>query len=239
VALFALKAGLLPVPKKIRHGWNPEKAFKWAILIAGGMTLVGFFGAFLFFAMTTFSWFPDVERAYAATYGIPGCTYPDMIGPHGPDRCLFGSAWNVIKFDALPFFIATFISLYRRTSAAHARRFSKSVWPFIMPALVGAGVFFISIYFWEWLEIAPHGIQVLIERITSAAIHEITAPIEFIKAVLSNDANIAVANWFRDELVRINGSFYKMASLYPKVVIVLLVGGLAHYAFRMSIPAPE
>jgi hypothetical protein len=108
-----------------------------------------------------------------------------------------------------------------------------------MPALVGAGIFFISIYFWEWLEIAPHGIQVLIERITSAAIHEITAPIEFIKAVLSNDANIAVANWFRDELVRINGSFYKMASLYPKVVIVLLVGGLAHYAFRMSIPAPE
>jgi hypothetical protein len=224
VALFALKAGLLPVPKKIRSGhWSSESAWLWAGSISGAMTILGFFGAFWVGLMVVNGW-PDGQQAYVARYGPPGCRYWDRT-----DRCLFGSVGNVIKADALPFFVATTILLYARAASVYARICNKSIWPFLVPALVGALVFFVAIHIGAWLMVVSRvGVAGLIDQILNAAWHEVTSPYTFLMAALGNTRG-GVETLISDEFIRLGGSFYKLASLYPKVLFVLLVGGLAHY----------
>lgn len=226
VALFALKAGLLRVPADVRSGtWDSEKALKWAASIAGGMTVLGFFGAFSM-ALSVIGDWPDAQRAYFAAYGPQGCAVRDTS-----DRCLFGSIWNVIKADAVPFFVATTILLYARAAAVNAREYDKSIWPFILPALVGGAVFFIAVHIWDWLDIISRlGLVPLVSKMVSAAIHEVGAPFVFLKAFTAGSAG----TWLQNEFISLNGSFYKMASLYPKVLFIFLVCGLANYSITQT-----
>ena len=231
VALFALKAGLLRVPHDIQyHSWRPERAWLWAASWAAGITLLGFFGA-LAFAFLIGEW-PAISRAYVAWYGqgISECGLRFSRGGLLLE-CIFGTAWNVVKADALPFFVASTILLYSRAACLHARRHDKSIWAFLIPALVGAGVFLISMHISLWLSIlGTLGLPALVQHVADTVMHEILAPFEFLKALFGANQQYTIGDWFRDEIVRMNGSFYKTASLYPKALFVLLVGGLAHYA---------
>src|SRR5216684_2248614 len=76
-ALFALKAGLMPVPKDVRSGyWDPGSVLMWAVTVAGGMTILGFFGAFWVGLMVLNGW-PEGLQAYTARYGAERCSYLD------------------------------------------------------------------------------------------------------------------------------------------------------------------
>jgi hypothetical protein len=223
VALFALKAGLLPVPKDVRAGhWDTGDVWRWATLVAGGMTLLGFFGALWVGLMVLDGW-PEAQRVYLAHYGAEACRYR-----YRSDGCLFGSIGNVIRLDAAPFFVATALLLYARAAAVYTRRHDKSIWQYMKPALVGGAVFFVSVHIWEWVATISHaGIVALIARIMNSAWHEVTAPYAFLMAAFGH-APGGVEFWIKKEFILLGGSFYKLASLYPKVLFVLLMAGFAH-----------
>lgn len=234
IAIFALKAGVIRVPESIRFGdWDATLVWGWSIAISTGVTVLGIFGSFWIVLWVILGW-PVGEQAYTAAYGASGCHYSLNSSRNysilQSDYCLFGSVGNVIKSDAIPFFVATAITLYSRAATAFARTTRKSVWPFILPALVGGVAFFISTHVWEWLAIiSGGGLSAVIDHAIRAAIHEVMSPIIFLKACL-NGAPGALKTWFQEELIIIGASFYKLASLYPKVFLIVLIAGIVHYA---------
>ena len=258
LAMFALKAGLIRVPADLQGElWDEGRAWRWAAWWAAGITALGAFGALVFsnnwWADAKAAGQPSIERAYYSKYGPPAACakplpfsppswchqreararvsstvacYPSMSG-----ECESGASWNVIKTDALPFFVAATILLFARASAANARRQGdKSLWPFLIPALVGAVVFFVSMHFWDWLAIISSlGIPALIPHIIEAAVREVMAPIHFLQALASASPGEAVKTWLVDEVTRMGGSFYKLGSLYPKMLVVMILGGIVQY----------
>lgn len=190
---------------------------------------------------------PRIQDAYRRKYGVPACTQWNLyastpcvqIAQSGrpvpsdckmeTDACHFGTGWNVVWTDGLPFFLATTLLLYARAAAAHERRRELSL--FLIPPFVGAVAFLVSMNVWDWLEfVSRHGVPALIPRIIDAAIHEvITAPVAFLQALASASPIEAVKAWLDDEVTRLNGSFYKLGSLYPKMLVVMILGGIVQY----------
>jgi hypothetical protein len=69
----------------------------------------------------------------------------------------------------------------------------------------------------------------LVVQVADAAIREVAAPITFIHALTRVDPGEAVKSWLVEEISRMEGSFYKLGPLYPKMFIVMMLGGIAQY----------
>jgi hypothetical protein len=211
--------------------------------------------AFLVFG--TFDYWPEGFRAWTDRYGVEGCSASDYLhssqSPHRSWDCVFGGLRNVIKADALPFFIATTITLYARAKSVYARKKMKSVRAFLMPTLVGATAFFVSIHFRDW---SGYSGIALVSKVSELAWHEVTTSPILLMALsgklmaLSQDTMLIAMSgklmalsenamggvdawtWIKSEFIQLDCSFYKMGSLYPKVLFVFLTGDLTRYAIE-------
>ena len=146
------------------------------------------------------------------------------------DKQVIQSDWNVVRTDAPLFFVATTLLLYQRAAARYAKQNGRSVWPFVVPAIVGALLFFISTHASQWYSAySIGGVNELLGDVLEAARNEISSPVAFVRDLADGNPRLAVQNWFQSELVNMGASFFKLSSLYPKVFVVLLVGGIAEY----------
>jgi len=263
LAMVAVKARIIPMPDRIidafhinpfgsgKEEWDDDRAVLWAAGWGLALTALGALGAF-FIADSWWSMHPGIEHAYYSKYGPPACAQPSL--PPSTTRsaaCVYGAGWNVIKRDGPMFWIAATLLLATHAHVAHVRRNARmrggwrlvqSLTLFLSPIYTGAVVFLMATHGLDWVDMlfsrgvlgVPALIPQVIPHVISAVVHEVTAPIVFLQALASHSPAEAVQNWVVDELIRINGSFYRLGSLYPKMLMILILGGIVQYAVSLD-----
>lgn len=218
--LFA-KAGLIPVPSHIVERRDHAAAFKWAIITAAMLTALVAAGAMMWWIWIVL---PDahVRIPYVLKYTDATCL---LIYNRS---CESGGVNGVIQADAFSYFLATTAFLYQRASS----RFAEARHPIrskIVPALAGTFVFLVNLHYSDFIEVAYSGNAF---QVADLAKHVVLDDILWLPRLAFSSEHLSVQDVISRELASISGSPYKLASLYPRIVFLIIGVGLLEALFH-------
>jgi len=229
--MFAIKSGAT--------AWastqlNAKPSYAPLIVAATG-TLIASIGAFGFVGLM--AKYPAVTAAFAKTYGLPTSLPPrppcesvfdqvvrDFLGVR---LLLVKTVWAMMVSDGIRFFLATWgLVAYQMWSS------QKRSWVLqIAGALIGGALFSLVIYGDEVIAFLGRAdIPGFVMKIITTVRDEVWSVVELVQILWGGGRFPTFGDCLHAEAVKMSGSIFKVASIYPKLIFVFLIIGLVRWS---------
>ena len=232
ILMFGIKSGIAA-----RLLGKQDAPLIYAIQLAFIATALAAVGSFGFLALTmqygdlraaffkAYGVFPEVEKLSA--YGsLTEKVYTEQIAP----LIRYAKMWGYLLLrDGLFFLAATTVVLYiqLRERGSLGVEIIKG---FFFECLVGLLLFAFIIYGGDLLDnLATMGFPAVVGQLIGYIRDECQSAYDLVMIPFGRSRYPTFGSWFHDELVKMSGSIFKMASIYPKFFIVFFLFSLIPY----------